>query len=69
MKQTKQIEIFFRIILSVVFIFSAISKLIAPGLFEITILNQGIIESREVAAYLGRFLIAIELFIGIAILQ
>ncbi len=69
MKQTKQIEIFFKIILSVVFIFSAISKLIAPGLFEITILNQGIIESREVAAYLGRFLIAIELFIGIAILQ
>lgn len=69
MKQTKQIEIFFRIILSVVFIFSAISKLVAPGLFEITILNQGIIDSREIAAYLGRILIALELFIGIALLQ
>ncbi|MCF6270189.1 MAG: hypothetical protein L3J41_10785 [Melioribacteraceae bacterium] len=58
-----------RVILSGVFIFSAISKLIAPGLFEITILNQGIIETREVAAYFGRFIIAIELFLGVALLQ
>lgn len=58
-----------RIILSGVFIFSAISKMIAPGLFEITILDQGIIETREMAAYLGRFLLAIELFLGIALLQ
>jgi Methylamine utilisation protein MauE len=58
-----------RVILGGVFIFSAISKLIAPGLFEITIIDQGIIESREIAAYLGRLLIALELFIGIALLQ
>ena len=58
-----------RIILAAVFIFSAISKLIAPGIFEITILDQGIIESREFAAYIGRFLIGIELFLGIALLQ
>ncbi len=58
-----------RIILSGVFIFSAISKLIAPGLFEITILNQGIIETREMAAYLGRSIIAFELFLGVALLQ
>ena len=55
--------------LGVVFILSAISKLIAPGLFEITILDQGIFESREIAAYLGRLLIAMELFIGIAFFQ
>lgn len=58
-----------KLILGVVFILSAISKLIAPGLFEITILDQGIIESREIAAYLGRLLIAMELFIGIALFQ
>ena len=58
-----------RIILAAVFIFSAISKLIAPGIFEITILDQGIIESRELAAYIGRILIAVELFLGIALLQ
>jgi len=55
--------------LSAVFIFSAISKMFAPGLFEITILDQGIIESREIAAYLGRILIAMELFLGVALLQ
>lgn len=58
-----------RIILAVVFIFSAISKLVAPGIFEITILDQGIIETREFAAYLGRILIAMELFLGLALLQ
>ncbi len=58
-----------QIFLGGVFILSAISKLVAPGLFEITILDQGIIDSREIAAYLGRLLIAMELFIGIALLQ
>ena len=58
-----------RIILSIVFIFSAISKMFAPGLFEITILDQGIIETREIAAYFGRILIAMELFLGVALLQ
>ena len=58
-----------QIILSVVFLFSAISKLIAPGLFEITIIEQGIITSREIASYIARFLIIFELFIGLALLQ
>ena len=69
MKNKKIIYHFLRVILAVVFIFSAISKIIAPGLFEITILNQGIIESRETAAYLGRLLISMELFLGIALFQ
>lgn len=56
-------------LLGIVFVFSAISKLLAPGLFEITILDQGIIETREVAAYIGRLLIAFELFLGIALFQ
>lgn len=58
-----------RIILAVVFIFSAISKIVAPGLFEITILDQGIIETRDIAAYIGRLLIAMELFLGMALFQ
>jgi hypothetical protein len=66
---TRIIIILLRILLSVLFIFSAISKLVAPGLFEITILNQGIIETRVMAAYLGRLLIALELFLGVALLQ
>ena len=66
---SKQTSKFLQVFLGVVFILSAISKLVAPGLFEITILDQGIIESREIAAYLGRILITIELFLGIAFFQ
>ncbi len=66
---SKQTSKFLQVFLGVVFILSAISKLVAPGLFEITILDQGIIESREIAAYLGRLLITMELFIGIAFFQ
>lgn len=69
MKNKELIVNIFRVILGLVFIFSAISKLVAPGLFEITILDQGIITTRETAAYLGRFLITMELFLGIALLQ
>lgn len=58
-----------RYILAAVFITSAITKLIAPGLFEIIILNEGIISTREIAAYIARFLLITELFIGIALLQ
>jgi hypothetical protein len=58
-----------QVILGVTFVFSAISKLIAPGLFELTIIEQGIIASREIASYLSRVLIIFELFLGLALLQ
>ncbi len=67
--QNKKWIILLQYLLGIVFLFSAISKLLAPGLFEITILDQGIIETREVAAYIGRLLIAFELFLGIALFQ
>jgi len=54
---------------AVVFIVSAITKLIEPGLFEITIINQGIISTREIAAYFARGIIIVELFLGLALLQ
>lgn len=60
---------FLKITLGILFLFSAISKIVAPGLFEITILEQGIIQSREVAAYFGRLIIVLELFLGLAFFQ
>lgn len=56
-----------RFVLGATFIFSAVSKLLGVGLFEIAIVEQGIFATREAAAYPARFLIALELFIGIAL--
>lgn len=58
-----------RAILGIIFLMSAISKMVAPGLFEITIMEQGVFASREIVAYLSRFLIIMELFLGIALFQ
>ncbi len=58
-----------RIVLAGTFIFSAISKLISIGVFEITLIDQGIMANREAAAYFARFLIGIELSIGLLYLQ
>jgi len=69
LKNKNTITNILRAILGLVFLFSAISKLVAPGLFEITILEQGIITSRIITAYLSRFLIIMELFLGLALFQ
>lgn len=61
--------LFIRVIVGIVFILSAISKLKSPGLFEITLIDQGFTADRMIAAYLSRILISLELFIGIAFLQ
>jgi hypothetical protein len=58
-----------RIIIGVVFILSAISKLKSTGLFEITLIDQGFISDRLIAAYFSRILISVELFIGLAFFQ
>lgn len=57
-----------RLLLAGVFIFSAISKLLSVGLFEITIVEQGIFSTRAQAAYPARLLIAFELFLGASLL-
>ncbi len=60
---------FLRYFLAIVFIVSAITKLIEPGLFEMSIINQGIISTRELASYFARAILIVELFLGIALLQ
>ena len=65
----KKILVFFQILIAVTFIFSAISKIISPGYFEITLLDQGLFSSREIASYFTRIFIIIELFIGLLFLQ
>jgi hypothetical protein len=63
------IVIIARLIVAVTFLFSATSKLIAPGLFEITLIDQGIAEDRLLAAYLTRYLIGFEFALGLLFIQ
>ena len=65
----KNLLILFRIIIAGTFIFSAISKLMSIGVFEITLIDQGIFTVRENAALFSRILIGIELSIGLLFLQ
>lgn len=67
MKDKKLLVI--RAIVGIVFIFSAISKLKSPGVFEIILIDQGFTSNRLIAAYLSRILISLELFMGIAFFQ
>jgi len=60
-------KVIFRLLLGGVFIFSALSKLLSPGLFEIAIVEQGLAATRAQAAYPARLLIAFELFLGAAL--
>lgn len=61
--------IIIRIIVGIVFILSAISKLRSPGIFEIILIDQGFTANRLIAAYLTRILISMELFIGVSFFQ
>lgn len=58
-----------RIFLAAVFIFSAYSKLIAPGLIEIILVDQGFAASRDAVAIYVRLLIGLELALGLLLLQ
>ena len=55
-----------RYLTGIVFIFSGVSKLMSVGVFEISIIEQGVITDRELAGYAGRLLIGFELFLGIS---
>ncbi len=63
-----RIKLLLRFILAAVFLFSAISKLVSAGLFEIAVVEQGLAATREQAAYPARLVIALELFLGAALL-
>ena len=65
----KNLLILIRIIIAGTFIFSAFSKLISVGVFEITLIDQGLFSNRAVAALFARILIGVEFSIGILFLQ
>ena len=50
------------------FLFSAYTKWIAPGYFEITLLDQGLASTRAFAGVLSRFIIGLELALGFSLL-
>ncbi len=54
-----------RIFLGIVFLFSAYSKLISPGIIEIILIDHGFFSSREMAAIFVRLLIGLEFSLGI----
>ena len=49
-----------RLLFALSFLFSAYTKFFGPGYFEITLMDQGIASSRELAAHLTRFFIGLE---------
>jgi hypothetical protein len=55
-----------RYFIAIVFIFSAVTKLIGMGVFEISLIDQGITQDRMIAGYLTRLLIGFEIFLGVS---
>ena len=60
----KLISKILQLFLAITFLFSAYSKAVAPGFFEITLMDQGIAPNRLIAAYLTRFFIGLEFALG-----
>lgn len=58
-----------RIVVGVMFIFSAFSKLVGIGQFEITMIQQSVVDDRSIAAYLARIVIIVELALGLCYFQ
>lgn len=53
-----------QIILAVTFIFSAYTKAVGPGFFEITLMDQGLAPNRVFASHMARFFIGLEFALG-----
>lgn len=58
---------FLTLVLAVTYLFSAYTKWVSPGFFEILLIKQGVIDSRNAAAILTRLIIIIELALGLLI--
>ena len=65
----KNILLGIRIVIGLVFIISAYTKLIAPGIIEIILVDHGLAANRETAAVLVRILIGLEFALGILFFQ
>ena len=57
-----------QILLGITFIFSAYTKAVGPGFFEITLMDQGLAPSRVFAGHMARFFIGLEFALGFLIL-
>lgn len=58
----------FQLLLGITFLFSAYTKAVGPGFFEITLMDQGIAPDRIIASYLARFFIGLEFALGFLML-
>lgn len=57
-----------QIFLAATFLFSAYTKAVAPGFFEVLLEQQGLVPSRVYGAWATRAIIALELWLGISML-
>ena len=57
-----------QLLLGVTFLFSAYTKAVGPGFFEITLMDQGIAPDRDIAGYMARFFIGLEFALGVLML-
>ncbi|MHB8905602.1 MAG: MauE/DoxX family redox-associated membrane protein [Melioribacteraceae bacterium] len=64
-----KITLLLHVLVGIVFIFSAYSKLIAPGIVEIILVDHGLAASRESAGFIVRILISLELALGLLFFQ
>jgi hypothetical protein len=69
MNNKQKLALVLRIILGLIFIISAYSKIISTGLIEIILIEHGITSSREAAAIIVRLLIGAEFGLGLLFLQ
>ena len=64
----KLISKILQLLLAITFLFSAYTKAVGPGFFEITLMDQGVASNRFIAAYMARFFIGLEFALGFMML-
>ncbi len=58
-----------RLLYAVSFLFSAYTKYVSPGYFEISLMDQGLAPDRFWAAQLTRFIVGLEVLLGLYLLR